>query len=424
MKSIEAITKKIDSSSTVGWKDKLSKKLILSMLNRVTIGHLTVEDDGEVYSFGEPKESAELIAHIQVLHPSAYRLVLFGGTIGSGEAYMLRTWQSSNLVDVVRLMVLNQNDLANMDSGWSWFSKRMASLYDSLRINTKHGSKKNIAAHYDLSNDFFSLFFDESMMYSSAIYTDKITTLAEASTHKLEHICRRLDLKPSDHLVEIGSGWGGMAIHAAKNFGCKVTTTTISSEQYEFAKERIERLGLSDRITLLKEDYRDLTGKYDKLVSIEMIEAVGHKFFDTFFAKCSSLLKDDGKMLIQAIMTPDQRYEREKNETDFIRTYIFPGGCLPSNMAIHDSVARVTDLQNIGLEDMTLSYAKTLHHWRKNFWDNIDRVKKLGFDEAFIHMWDFYLCFCEGGFQERVINTGQYLFAKPKCRSLPILGDN
>ena len=214
------------------------------MFKRITIGHLTVEDSGEVYSFGEPKESAAIIAHIQVLHPSAYRLVLFGGTIGSGEAYMLRAWQSSNLVDVVRLMVLNQHDLANMDSRWSWLSNRIASVLDSLRINTKSGSKKHIAAHYDLSNDFFSLFLDESMMYSSAIYTDKVTTLAEASRHKLEHICRRLDLKPTDHLVEIGSGWGGMAIHAAQHFGCKVTTTTISTEQYEFAKEKIERLGL------------------------------------------------------------------------------------------------------------------------------------------------------------------------------------
>jgi len=421
VKSIEAVNKKIDASSKVKWKDTFSKNVILSMFKRITIGHLTVEDSGEVYSFGEPKESATIIAHIQVLHPSAYRLVLFGGTIGSGEAYMLRTWQSSNLVDVVRLMVLNQHDLANMDSRWSWLSNRIASVLDSLRINTKSGSKKHIAAHYDLSNDFFSLFLDESMMYSSAIYTDKVTTLAEASTHKLEHICRRLDLKPTDHLVEIGSGWGGMAIHAAQHFGCKVTTTTISTEQYEFAKEKIERLGLSDQITLLKEDYRDLTGTFDKLVSIEMIEAVGHKYFDTFFAKCSSLLKSNGKMLVQAIMKPDQRYEREKNDTDFIRTYIFPGGCLPSNMAIHESVSRVTDLHSIGLEDITLSYAKTLHHWREYFWNNIEKVKALGFDDRFIHMWDFYLCFCEGGFQERVIHTSQYLFAKPDCRSLPVI---
>ena len=280
-------------------------------------------------------------------------------------------------------------------------------------------SRKNIAAHYDLSNEFFSLFLDPSLMYSSAIFNKNATTLDEASFFKLDHICKSLALNESDHLLEIGTGWGGMAIHAAKYYGCHVTTTTISQEQYNLAKERIEREGLSDKITLLMDDYRDLEGQFDKLVSIEMIEAVGYKFFDTFFQKCSSLLKDTGVMLIQAITTPDQRYDAQKDQTDFIKKYIFPGGCLPSNLYMHQSVARVTDLQNIGLDDITLSYAKTLAEWRTRFWRNIDEVRSMGFDDVFIRMWDFYLCFCQGGFQERVINTAQYLFAKPMYRSLP-----
>ena len=421
MKSIDLVSKKLSAKETGSWKSGIAKKAILKMLEKVTIGHLTVEDGGEVYSFGEAISDTHLVAHIQVLNPAAYTQVLFNGTIGSGEAYMLNHWSSPNLVDVVRLMVLNQAKLRNMDSKWSWYQKKISSVVDLFKKNTKKGSKKNIAAHYDLSNEFFSLFLDESMMYSSAIYTENTKSLEEASFHKLDHICRSLALKPSDHLLEIGTGWGGMAIHAAKHYGCKVTTTTISQEQYALAKEKVEALGLSDQITLLKEDYRDLTGTYDKLVSIEMIEAVGYRFFDTFFKKCSSLLKDTGVMLIQAITTPDQRYEAEKDETDFIKKYIFPGGCLPSNLYIHQSVARVTDMQNIALYDITLSYAKTLAEWRERFWHNVNDVKDMGFDDIFIRMWDFYLCFCQGGFQERVINTSQYVFAKPMCRDLPVI---
>lgn len=421
MKSIDLISKKLSVKDSGGWKTGIAKKTILKMLEKVTIGHLTVEDGGDVYSFGEAVGDTHLVAHIQVLNSAAYTQVLFGGTIGSGEAYMLNHWSSPNLVDVVRLMVLNQAKLRNMDSKWSWYQNTISSVVDVFKKNTKQGSKKNIAAHYDLSNDFFSLFLDDSMMYSSAIYTDKTRSLEDASFYKLDHICRAIDLKPTDHLLEIGTGWGGMAIHAAKYYGCKVTTTTISHEQYSLAKEKVESMGLSDRVTLLKQDYRDLEGTYDKLVSIEMIEAVGYQFFDTFFKKCSSLLSEAGVMLIQAITTPDQRYEAEKDKTDFIKKYIFPGGCLASNLYIHQSVARVTDMQNIALYDITLSYAKTLEEWRERFWHNIDNVKSMGFDDVFIRMWDFYLCFCQGGFQERVINTAQYVFAKPMCRELPVV---
>lgn len=419
MKSIGLVSKKLSTKNTGTWQTRLAKKTILSMLEKVSIGHLTVEDDGEVYSYGEDINSAYLVAHIQVLDQRVYSEVLFGGTIGSGEAYMLNYWCSPNLVDVVRLMVLNQNKLRNMDSQWSWARKKTSSLINTFRKNTKSGSRKNISAHYDLSNDFFKLFLDENMMYSSAIYNESTKNLEQASFHKLDHICRSLSLNEDDHLLEIGTGWGGMAIHAAKYYGCKVTTTTISKEQYTLAKERVRKEGLDDKITLLMDDYRDLEGQYDKLVSVEMIEAVGYAFFDTFFKKCSSLLKDTGVMLIQAITTPDQRYEAQKDETDFIKKYIFPGGCLASNLYMHQSVERVTDMQNIALYDITLSYAKTLGEWRQRFWHQIDDVKSMGFDDVFIRMWDFYLCFCEGGFQERVINTAQYVFAKPMYRDLP-----
>lgn len=423
MKSIDLASKKLGAKEKkfASWQTKLAKKTILKMLEKVEMGHLTVEDDGEVYSYGEDLKSTSLVAHIQVLDQRVYSEVLFGGTIGSGEAYMLNYWCSPNLVDVVRLMVLNQNKLRNMDSNWSWCRKKMSSIVDTFRENTKQGSRRNISAHYDLNNDFFSLFLDSSMMYSSAIYNQDTKTLEDASWLKLDHICKSLGLKECDHLLEIGTGWGGMAIHAAKYYGCKVTTTTISKEQFTLAKERVEAEGLSDRVTLLLDDYRDLEGKYDKLVSVEMIEAVGHRFFDTFFEKCSSLLKETGVMLIQAITTPDQRYEAEKDQTDFIKKYIFPGGCLPSNLYMHQSVAKMTDLQNIALYDITLSYAKTLGEWRERFWHNIDDVKAMGFDDVFIRMWDFYLCFCKGGFQERVINTAQYVFAKPMYRDLPII---
>lgn len=399
--------------------DRVAKKLFLGMLKQMQVGHLTVEDDGDVFSFGEPQQTAKVVAHINIKHPSVYSKVMFTGTIGSAECYMAGHWTTPNLTMVVRVMVLNQAMLQNMDSKWSGAYTFIASQFDRLRKNTKVGSKKNIAAHYDLSNDFFSLFLDSSLMYSSAIYKTPSTSLEEAAAYKLDHICKQLKLTPEDHLVEIGAGWGGMAIHAAKHYGCKVTTTTISEQQFLYAQAAIKRAGLESKITLLKKDYRDLEGQFDKLVSIEMIEAVGYDFYRQYFSKCSSLLKPDGLMLIQAITTTDQRYHREKDNIDFIRKYIFPGGCLPSNAVIAEHLANDTDMHMVQLEDITLDYAKTLEHWRTRFTDKLDSVFAQGFDEHFVKMWEFYLCYCEGGFKERVINTSQFVFAKPMCRELP-----
>jgi len=256
-------------------------------------------------------------------------------------------------------------------------------------------------------------------MYSSAIYPSENSNLYKASIYKLDHICRRLKLTEKDHLLEIGTGWGGLAVHAAKHYGCRVTTTTISDEQFKFAEERIQQAGVENRVTLLNSDYRKLSGHYDKIVSVEMIEAVGHEYFPQFFKICNGLLKEDGVALIQAITTDDRRYEKEKNKTDFIRRYIFPGGCLPSNGVMAKMLEKHTNMQCIGFDDITFHYARTLSDWRANFLTKLDEVRELGFSETFIRMWEFYFCYCEGGFAERVINTGQFLFAKPEYTDLP-----
>ncbi|MCB2069151.1 MAG: class I SAM-dependent methyltransferase, partial [Ottowia sp.] len=278
------------------------------------------------------------------------------------------------------------------------------------------GSRKNIAAHYDLGNDFFKLFLDPTMMYSSALFPSADASLEEASVAKLDELCRQLELRSEDHLLEIGTGWGGMAIHAARHYGCRVTTTTISREQYQYACEQVQQAGLQDRVTVLCEDYRNLTGRYDKLVSIEMIEAVGHAFYSDYFQRCSALLKPEGKMVIQAITIADQRYDSARKSVDFIQRYIFPGGCLPSLAVISDHLARDTDMQMVHLRDITADYALTLAHWRERFMAAQEAVLRQGFDRSFIRMWEFYLAYCEGGFRERIIGTVQLAFAKPGYR--------
>jgi cyclopropane-fatty-acyl-phospholipid synthase len=290
-----------------------------------------------------------------------------------------------------------------------------------LNRNSMEGSRKNISAHYDLGNDFFELFLDPTMMYSCGIFENSETTMGQASRAKLKRICDKLNLKPGDRVVEIGTGWGGFAIYAAKHYGCHVTTTTISQKQYEWAKRRIQEENLEDRITLLFEDYRKLEGQYDKLVSIEMIEAVGHRYYDTYFKKCSDLLKPDGIMLIQAITIADQRYEQAKHSVDFIQRYIFPGSCIPSNTAILNSTTRASDLRLFHLEDFGPHYATTLRLWKEQLFRNRDQVRERGYPDSLLRMWDFYLCYCEGGFFERAISDVHYIFSKPLNRHKPIL---
>ncbi|WP_231491451.1 cyclopropane-fatty-acyl-phospholipid synthase family protein [Microbulbifer sp. HZ11] len=406
------------------WIERLARKLVLAKLARIDKGTLFVHEQfGEKYvaQFGQSPGFSEIEAHIHVRHPSTYTQVLLSGTIGSGEAYMESAWHSPDLVQVIRLMVANIKLLQDLDSRWSFLHKLVIKALHRLNANSLRGSKKNIAAHYDLGNEFFGLFLDPTMLYSSAVFPSERASLLEASEFKMARICRKLQLKPSDHLLEIGTGWGGMAVYAAKHFGCRVTTTTISREQYAHAKEWVEREGLSDRITLLLKDYRELNGQYDKIVSIEMIEAVGHQYYGTFFNRCSALLKDDGLMVMQAITIQDQRFESYKNSVDFIQRYIFPGGCLPSNQVVANNIAEHTDMQIVGLDDITFDYAKTLASWRDKFFQHIDEIRAQGFDQRFINMWEFYLCYCEGGFLERAISTAQFTFAKPRCRKLPEL---
>jgi cyclopropane-fatty-acyl-phospholipid synthase len=317
---------------------------------------------------------------------------------------------------IIRILLKNRSVLDGFESGIAKLVKPVQKLLHWFNRNSHSGSRKNIAAHYDLGNDFFQIWLDKKMMYSCAVFEDSESTLEEASTMKLKRICEKLQLKESDHVVEIGSGWGGFAIYAAQNYGCKITTTTISKEQFEMAKKRIAQAGLSEKITLCLDDYRDLEGQYDKLVSIEMIEAVGHKYYRDFFKKCSALLKEDGLMVLQAITIADQHYKRTIKSVDFIQKYIFPGGCLPSVTNMADVITENTNLRMINIEDIGPHYATTLKCWRDRMYENIESINTMGYTDQFIRMWHYYLCYCEGAFIERVIGDVQITAIKPKNR--------
>jgi cyclopropane-fatty-acyl-phospholipid synthase len=396
---------------------KLGRALLLGQLARLQHGELQlVEPDGTEHRFGRRTPDCDLSTTIRVDHPQLFADATFGGTVGGGEAYIRGLWRCDDLTSLVRIFVRNKDLMDGLDSRWAIVSQPFLKLFHFLNRNSKAGSAKNIAAHYDLGNEMYELMLDETMAYSCAIFPTPETTLHEAQLAKFDSVCRKLDLKPGEHLVEIGTGWGGLAIHAAQKYGCRVTTTTISREQHAYAKAKIERLGLQDRITLLLDDYRDLTGQYDKLVSIEMIEAVGANYLDTYLAKCSSLLKPDGAMLIQAITIRDQFYERALRSVDYIQRFIFPGSFIPSVTAIVDSMRRVTDLKLYNLEDIGPHYATTLRLWRERFFANLPAVRRLGYPDSFIRLWEFYLCYCEGGFAERQLGDAHLLMTKPVCR--------
>ena len=402
-------------------RTELARRLGQELLRSIRIGSLLLEENGHIQHFGQAREKASIEAYIRVCDEAAWLALLEGGSVGAGEAYMRGHWDTPDLVRVVRLMVLNMEVLYRMQDHQPWWQRLAAKLFHVSRRNTLQKARQNISAHYDLSNAFFAQMLDPTMAYSAGIFQQDDESLQTASTRKFDHICRRLQLSDKDHLLEIGTGWGGLAIHAAKHYGCRVTSTTLSREQLQYAQEWVAREGLQDRITLLQQDYRELEGQYDKLVSVEMIEAVGAQYYDAYFAQCNRLLKPEGLMLIQAITISDQRYAQSVRSTDFIKRYIFPGGQLPSNAVIADHVARHTDMQLIGLEDMTHDYARTLHAWRQRFHAALPVIRSHGADDLFIRMWDYYLCFCEGGFLERVIHTAQFLLAKPAFRHLPYL---
>ena len=406
-------------SSTSGVLSRLARRLILSRLEMLEVGQLVVSEEGQQQTFGRLTDEFPLTAQIRVNDPRFYSDVAFGGSIGAGEAYMHGYWDSSELGEVLRILLRNRPLLEAVDSGLARLGMPIQKFLHWCNRNTRRGSRRNIAAHYDLGNDFYRLWLDETMMYSSAYFESPDMSLGEASTAKLDLICRKLALSPRDSVIEVGTGWGGFAIHAAKHYGCRVTTTTISAQQFEYARAAIRGAGLEDRITLLNKDYRDLDGKYDKLVSIEMIEAVGHEFHDTFFRKCAELLKSDGLMLLQAITIADQRYEEYRKGVDFIKRYIFPGGCLTSVTDMASKLTRHTDMRVIDLEDIGPHYAMTLHHWHDRFSARLGEVRKLGYPDAFIRMWQFYLRYCESAFRERAIGDVQMLIMRPGARPAP-----
>ncbi len=395
--------------------DGLARQRVLRQLEQLESGSVILTDGADEFIFGEGA-SPELSAHIHVVDPRFYSEIAFGGSIGGGEAYMHGYWNCDDLVSLVRILLQNREVLDGMEGGAARFTEPLQKLFHWVNRNSHEGARRNISAHYDLGNDFFALWLDETMMYSSAIFEHGEMTLHEAQLARMKHVCERLQLQPGDHLVEIGTGWGGLALYAAQNYGCRVTTTTISREQFEKARERVAEAGLQERITLLFEDFRNLDGQFDKLVSIEMIEAIDHHLFDTYFRKCSDLLKPDGAMLIQAITIADHRYEAYRKSIDFIQRYIFPGSGLPSSALMTGSVARVSDMRLLGLEDIGLHYATTLQCWRNNFFARIEEVRQQGFSDTFIRMWEYYLCYCEGAFMERAISDVQMLFAKPESR--------
>ena len=408
-----------NATPPTGILNRLARDLVLKSLAEIRQGHLVFIDRDERLEFGQP--SSELTATVRVQHPDFYRRVALGGTIAAGETYMDGLWSCSDLTSLVRIMVQNQGAQQQLEGGLARLTVPLQRLLHRLNDNTRSGSRRNIAAHYDLGNDFYQLFLDPTMAYSCGIFERDDSSLEEASTAKFDRICRKLGLTPGMEVLEIGTGWGGFAIHAAQHYGCRVTTTTISQQQHDLAAERIAAAGLVGRITLLLQDYRDLTGRFDRLVSIEMIEAVGHRHLPTFFQVCAERLTADGAALIQAITMPDHLYDRYLDSPDFINRYIFPGSCCPSLHAITDAVARSTDLRLNHLEDLSPHYARTLWEWRKAFHANLGRVRTMGFDERFIRMWEYYLCYCEGGFAEHFTGVLQVLFSKPGFRAEPLL---
>ena len=389
-----------------------SRHLVLTAFGRIRAGSLTVTEGGATRRFGSGDPRAQLDIH----SPKAWPLLLRGSR-GLAESYARGYWDSPDLAALIRVAARNTQQIDNFRRVLRPVLAPLHWVTGTSRANGRRASRKQIAAHYDLGNDMFELMLDPTMSYSCTLFERDDMTLEQAAVAKLDAVCDQLALDPDDHLLEIGTGWGGLAVHAARTRGCRVTTTTISREQHDYAVARVHDAGLADRVTVLQQDYRDLRGRFDKLVSIEMIEAVGWRNFGVFFRKCSDLLTPHGAMLLQAITIDDRAYEVEKRTRSFIRTYIFPNGCLPSLEVIRDNVTRETDMRMLALRDITSSYVRTLNEWRSNFELHWPRLRQLGYDERFRRIWRLYLAYCEAGFAERRIGDVQMLLAKPGYRA-------
>jgi len=394
------------SGQQASWLNRFCQRLVLGRLSSLKNGQICLNDQHERFVLGENSPD-DLKANITVKTPRFYRRLVTGGDLGFAEAYLDGDFECDDLTSLFRVFCRNLEWYDTFGNTLELATRSAARVGYWLARNSRSGSRRNIGAHYDLGNEFFELFLDPSMMYSSAIFDDATMSLADAQTARLDETCRRLQLKASDHLLEIGTGWGGFALHAAKNFGCRVTTTTISENQFRYAQQRVAAAGLGDRVTVLQRDYRDLTGTYDKLVSLEMIEAVGPQFYDQYFTKCAGLLNANGRMLLQAIVMPEQRYSQYLKSVDFIQKYIFPGGSLPSVTAMQNSMTRNSRLRLLSIDGFAEGYARTLREWRRNFLQRLDDVRQLGYSERFIRMWDYYLTYCEGAFEEKAVGVVQ-----------------
>lgn len=406
--------------ATGGLAARLGRAGLLRALSRLQHGEIRLVDADMERRFGRLSERCALSVTLRVLDARFYAKAAFGGSVGAGEAYIQGYWSCDDLTALVRIMVVNREALKDLERGAARLSRPLRRAAHWLRRNSPAGSARNIAAHYDIGNELYGLMLDETMAYSCGIFQSEQATLAEASRAKFDAACSKLALAPGDHLLEIGTGWGGLAIHAAQHYGCRVTTTTISRAQHDYARERIQAAGLADRITLLLTDYRELSGCYDKLVSIEMVEAVGARYLPTFFARCSQLLAPHGAMLLQAITIQDQLYAEALASVDYIQRFIFPGSFIPSVSALLEAVRDATDLKLFHLEDIGPHYARTLALWRSNFFQHLDEVRRLGYPQSFVRLWEFYLCYCEGGFAERQLGDVQMLLTKPACRRAPL----
>ncbi|WP_159467521.1 cyclopropane-fatty-acyl-phospholipid synthase family protein [Dyadobacter sp. 3J3] len=403
-------------------KPGLYQQLVFSQLRKMSLGQLKMMlPDGKIEFFGDG--SHQVTACITITHIDFFKKLILFGDIGFGEAYVDGLWETNNITDVITWVLLNVENAPGVSGSKSQnFALNILRLLNKvthgMRSNTLEGSRKNISEHYDLSNDFFATFLDTTMTYSGAYFRHKGMSLEDAQLEKYDRLCKKLHLQPSDHVLEIGSGWGGNAIHMAKNYGCKVTSLTLSTEQQQLATRRIEEAGLSERVQVVLMDYRHVEGQFDKIVSIEMLEAVGHQYLDVYFSKCNSLLKKDGILAIQVITCPDSRYDSLKNGVDWIQKYIFPGSLLPSVSAINQSVNKTSEMSLVDLKELGLHYAYTLNAWYGKFIERLEEIKKLGFDESFVRKWTYYLCYCEAAFASRNISVMQLVYTRPNNSNL------
>ncbi len=401
-----------ETFATASTKDHIAKKVLFGILASLKGAGMTIIDhEGGAHHFGDTTSSLQ--AQFVVNHPSLYQRLLSGGSIAAGEAYVDGWWESPDITQVVRVMARNLPQLNKLEAKVGWITKAAWQISHKLNRNNRNNARDNISAHYDLGNDLYASFLDESMLYSSALYLTEQDDLATAQQNKMARLCDQLDLKPSDHLLEIGTGWGALAVFAAKHYGCKVTTTTISLEQHAWAKSLIEKEGLTEQITLLLDDYRELEGEYDKIVSVEMIEAVGKEYLTSYIQQCQALLRPGGLLAIQAITIADQRYDSYANNVDFIQKHIFPGGFLPSITVLTNHLTKHSDFVVRDIKDIGLDYAKTLAAWHQTFNQQTTQLGQLGYDQRFIRMWRYYFCYCEGGFLEKTISTVQLLASRP-----------